>query len=163
MDSCAYLPEVTSHRDISVFGVESSTHDRFFSRERLERTAQLPKPNSTYSTRARYLAELRDRVASFNENPRGDSTPPTERAVEAARTFINGLVDGVLAVGCRMALARDGEINFFFEKRGSLFQVLIDGDGLVSYYGKSADGEMLGDGMDAARFPHLHLLMFLGG
>lgn len=163
MDNCAYLPETPSHRDSLVFGPEISSHDRFFSRERMERTVQNIKPNSTYSIRARYLAELRERIASVNDNPRDDFTVPTEQCVEAARTFINGLVDGVVAIGCRMAIASDGEINFFFERKNDLFQILIGADGRLSYYGKNADGEMLGDGIAAERFPHLQLLSFLGG
>lgn len=162
MESCVYMPDTPNHRDSMRF-VEAFDRDGFFGRERFEGTAQQTKPNSTYSIRTRCLAELKERVRFVSGGRRDDFVAPTEQAIDAARTFINGMVDGVLSVGCRIAISHDGEINFFFQKGADLFQILIDNDGQLSYYGQSQEGEMLGSGMPAGRFPHLRLLMFLGG
>jgi hypothetical protein len=132
----------------------------FFGRDWMEFAT---RPNPTYSNRARRLAELREQVARSHEYKDEDRAVPTSEAVEAAKTFINGLVAGMLSRACRIAISHDGEINFFFDGGAGLFQILIDRDGLLSYHGQRRNEEMLDSQIRATDFPHLRLLTFFGG
>jgi len=84
---------------------------------------------------------------------------PTEQAIQSAQVFINRLPEGCLVF--RMALSQSGEINFFHGNDDDLFQILIDAEGTVSYYGV-VDGKEVGDSnLPPENLPYTKLLSFV--
>lgn len=65
---------------------------------------------------------------------------PTEQAIDDAETFLRSLpIEQIEAP--HIALAADGEINFFWETDKIRMDLGLFGDGTYSYFAKSSDGK----------------------
>lgn len=116
-------------------------------------------PTPSYSKRSNMQAQLRARRGWAIANSDDDIRPPSDRAFEAAKGFINNLPDGCLTM--RLAISQGGEINFFAGAAPHLLQILIDDEGELSYYGESADSVLAADSVAVTEFPYLRLFRFL--
>lgn len=132
--------ENTSARDDS-FCIEESQH-------------KVAKPSRAYSQRSLLIRQLRTRFARAVGDD--DLVAPAEAARDSAESLINNLPEGCLDL--RIAISSCGEINFFFDEKRSLFQVLFDDDGSVSYYGSFNGVELAGSDVSVAEFPFMRLM-----
>lgn len=101
-------------------------------------------PDDPSSVKADRTSDLRKRVLSYQAERPWDSS--VTKAVNDALRFIDMIPD--TAILPYVALADDGEVNFYWRCRESL---LIDvgfvGDGMIHYYMRDEDGD---EGMDAS-------------
>ncbi len=74
--------------------------------------------------------------------------------------LINNLPEGCLDF--QLAISQSGEINLFFGDKASPFQMLIDEDGLLSYFGMFGDERFAASDRRADDFQHMQLLRLLG-
>lgn len=118
------------------------------------------KPIRVYSKRSSFIQEIRDHSKWAAAHADEDLSPPTPAAQAAAEFVINQLPEGCLDF--HLAIAHSGEINLFFGQKDSPFQMLIDEDGLVSYFGKFGDERFAGSDLSPSTFPYMRFLCLLG-
>lgn len=120
--------------------------------------AEAPMPSDSNSKRGELRAQLRAGRAWAYAHQDGDITPPTDAAVESAKTFIHCLPNGFLKI--RLAISQGGEINFFAGAGDRLLQILIDEQGALSYYGQTNEGPICADSIPVDKFPQMQLFKF---
>jgi len=117
------------------------------------------QPSASYSKRSSFIGDLRSKASQALKSQDEFISAPTEQAIQSAQVFINRLPEGCLVF--RMALSQSGEINFFHGNDDDLFQILIDAEGTVSYYGV-VDGKEVGDSnLPPENLPYTKLLSFV--
>ena len=117
------------------------------------------QPSASYSKRSSVIGDLRAKFLQAAKSADDYIIAPTQRAMESAELFINRLPEGCLDF--RIALSQSGEVNFFNGKDDDLFQLLIDSDGMISYYGVM-DGKDLGESdLRPEEFPYMKLLQIV--
>ena len=116
------------------------------------------KPIGIYSKRASLLNEIRTHSKWAHAHAGEDLIAPTPAAQAAAATLINEMPEGCL--GFRLAITHSGEINFFFGQPVR-FQMLIDEDGHLSYYGKFEGERFAASDTRPETFPYMKLLRLL--
>jgi hypothetical protein len=119
----------------------------------------LRRPGRAYTKRSSYISELRSHSQWAGRYADDDLQPPAKEAQRSAELFINSLPEGCLDF--RLGVSHSGEINFFFGQAGDLFQVLIDEDGLLNYYGIIKDREFRGGDVSPKEFQYLKVLEFI--
>lgn len=118
------------------------------------------KPVAPYSKRTTILGSMRDGIARARAYADEDRSAPSGAAEESAKHFINKLPDDCLSF--EYAIARSGEINFFFGPRGNPdFQLIVDSRGLLSYYGLIGETEFAGDEEVPQQFNAIRLYSLL--
>lgn len=145
-------------RDYSYWDVDDREGDAFGFAE--EHRPLVRRPITPYSKRASLLHEIRTHAKAALASADEDLVAPTPAAQEAAARVINAMPEGCLDF--RLAISHSGEINFFFGREAPTFQMLIDEDGLLSYFGKFG-AERFGDSdIEPGAFPYWQLLRLLG-
>jgi len=134
--------------------MDYSDAEAFFSSSK-----QIPSPPKSYSKRSSLVSDLRAGVRWAVENEFEDLVAPTSAASEAAETFIYSLPEGCL--NTRLEISSSGEINFFYRVHRDLFQVLIDSEGLASYYGTVNNHEISGSDVPPESIPYMKILSFV--
>lgn len=118
------------------------------------------KPTIAYAKRSAHLGKLRNETQSLGASSLDEVVEPTHVALNAAESFINGLLDGCLDFS--LELSHDGEINFLYGNERDLFHIHIDDGGALSYYSRLQGIEDFGDELSPSSFPHNRLLSFTG-
>lgn len=117
------------------------------------------RPSVSYSKRSSALGLLRAKSLQATKLADDFITAPTQLALESAELFINRLPEGCLDF--RIELSQSGEINFFNGHDDDLFQLLIDTEGMISYYGV-VDGKDMGESdLRPESFPYMKLLQIV--
>lgn len=118
------------------------------------------KPVIPYTNRTAMLKAVVDGIERARTYASADSRAPTEKAKRSAELFINKLSEACLNFD--FAIARSGEINFFFGSRQDpAFQLVVDSRGLLSYYGEVGNEELAGDEEAPEQFTEVRLYNLL--
>jgi hypothetical protein len=123
-----------------------------------EAPSKAPTPSDSNSKRGELRAQLRVQRAWAHTHADDEIIPPTDAAIESAKTFIHCLPNGFLKI--RLAISQGGEINFFAGDDERLLQILIDEQGALSYYGQTNDGPIYADSIPVDKFPQMQLFKF---
>ena len=118
------------------------------------------KPIQSYSRRSSFINQIRTHSKWAANHADDDLVPPTPEAQTSAIFVINNLPEGCL--NFRLAIAHCGEINLFFGKEQSPTQLLIDEDGLLSYFGMFGEVRFAGSDCRPEDFPYMQFLRLLG-
>ena len=118
------------------------------------------RPIKTYSRRSSFINQIRTHSKRTAGHADDDLVPPTLEAQTSAIAVINNLPEGCLDL--HLAVAHCGEINLFFGNQQSPFQLLIDEDGLLSYFGIFGKERLAGSDCRVDEFPYMKLLHLLG-
>ncbi|WP_146093039.1 hypothetical protein [Xanthomonas arboricola] len=118
-----------------------------------------PRPIQVYSRRAKYIQKIREHARWAAAHEDDDLCAPTAAAQSSAISVIQQLPEGCLDF--RLGLSHSGEINLFFGQGNSPFQMLIDEDGLLSYFGRFGDERFAGSDIAPDEFPYMRLLCLL--
>lgn len=114
------------------------------------------RPSATYSKRSGLIRDLRSKIADAQIAADDFISAPTQLATDGAEFVINSLPEGCLDF--RIAISQSGEINFFNGRDDDLFQLLIDVDGTLSFYGVLNGRDWGGSDLAPADFPYMKLL-----
>ncbi len=119
-------------------------------------------PNATYSRRASHIHSLREHLKwahGFEDIPDARIRPPSRQAVTAAEEAIYNLPEDCLDFN--LEISSYGEINFLFGRSNDPFQIIIEANGLASYYGVVLGAEVSGSDVPVAELPYMKLVVFM--
>lgn len=145
-------------RDYAYWDFEEGSRDEFAFAE--DDRPSVRKPIGIYSKRASLINDIRTHARWAAAHADDDLEPPTQEAQTAACALINQLPEGCLDF--RIGISHAGEINFLYGRGEPAFQMLIDGDGLISYYGRFGETRFADSDIRPEDFPYWEFLRLLG-
>ena len=138
--------------------------EQYFAAEKFYHPAKskVETPNATYSRRSSHIHALRLHskwASGFQDVPEAGIRPPSKQAVMAAEEAIYNLPEDSLNFSLEISSA--GEINFLFGASSDPFQIIIEANGLASYYGVVREAEVSGSDVPVADLPYMKLVVFM--